>query len=63
MAYHWPEYTGEYAITPQKADPEVRCAVHYDDAMRPDGYVTYRFEPNTSYPLTLTVLDLVGASL
>lgn len=62
VAYHWPEYTGEYAITPQKADPEVRCAVHYDDGMRPDGYVTYRFEPNTSYPLTLTVLDLVGAS-
>ncbi|MCM3687230.1 GNAT family N-acetyltransferase [Kocuria rosea] len=62
VSYHWREYTGEYAINAQKSDPEVRCAVHYDDAMAPDGYVTYRFEANTSYPLTLTVLDLVGAS-
>jgi predicted acetyltransferase len=62
VAYHWPEYTGEYQLTPQKPDPEIRCAVHYDDAMQPDGYVTYRFEPNTSYPLTLTVVDLVGAT-
>ncbi|MFI7482738.1 GNAT family N-acetyltransferase [Kocuria sp. M1R5S2] len=62
VGYHWPEVTGEYLLTPQKPDPEVRCAVHYDGAARPDGYVTYRFEPNTSYPLTLTVLDLVGST-
>lgn len=62
VSYHWREYTGEYGLTAQEPDPAVRCAVHHDEHGRPDGWVTYRFEPTTGYPLTLTVVDLVGAS-
>jgi predicted acetyltransferase len=38
----------------------VRAALHYDDAGRVDGYVSYRFSGWETKPYTLTIVDLVA---
>ncbi len=43
-------------------DRAVRMAVHYDDAGKPAGYVSYRFAGWESEPPTMKIVDLVAST-
>ncbi|WP_347107416.1 GNAT family N-acetyltransferase [Paenarthrobacter sp. S56] len=45
-----------------KPDPAVKCALHYDAAGRPDGYVSYRFKGWDAKPFTMEIVDLVAGT-
>ena len=58
----WGLVSGAWDWHAGKADPEIRTAVHYDDAGRADGYVSYKFLPTQGFEGALKVVDLVSPS-